>query len=60
MLDYISTNYKNYIICGDFNSKSVDIGCKETNNNGKILIDFLVNSRAIVLNAKSQPLSETL
>ncbi len=33
-------NYKNYIICGDLNSKSVDIGCKETNNNGKILLEF--------------------
>jgi exonuclease III len=54
MLDYINNNYKNYIICGDLNSKSVDIGCKETNNNGKILLDFLVNSRAIVLN-NSEP-----
>ena len=50
LLEFININFKNFIICGDLNSKSIDFGCKESNNNGKILTDFLLNSRAIVLN----------
>ena len=52
MLDFVNSNFKNYILCGDLNSKNIVFGCKETNKNGEILYDFLVNSRAIVLNNK--------
>jgi hypothetical protein len=48
MLEFIKSNYKNYILCGDLNSKNIEFGCKESNKNGEILYDFLVHSRAII------------
>ena len=33
MLDYIEKSFKNYIICGDLNSKNLPFGCKENNKN---------------------------
>ena len=50
MLEFIDTLYPNYIICGDMNSKSIEIGCKSNNESGLILSDFIVNSNAILLN----------
>ena len=52
MLEFVNIEYKNYIICGDLNSKNISFGCKESNKNGEILYDFLVSSRAIILNNK--------
>ena len=52
MLDFINKNYKNYIICGDLNAKAIEFGCVNSNKNGEILCDFVINSRAVILNDK--------
>jgi hypothetical protein len=52
MLEYIEKTFKNYIICGDSNSKNKAFGCKENNKNGNSLIDFISNNNAIILNNK--------
>jgi hypothetical protein len=40
MFEFIDKNYKNYIICGDFNSKHQAFGCKSNNENGVKLNHF--------------------
>jgi hypothetical protein len=54
LFEYIENNYKNYIICGDFNAKHIDFGCKINNKNGVILNDFINASIAIILNKKNE------
>ena len=50
MLDYIEKSFKNYITCGDLNSKNLAFGCKQNNKNGNKLNDFSINNNAIILN----------
>ena len=50
MLNFIENKFKNYIICGDLNSKNVAFGCKENNINGCKLNSFINNNNAILLN----------
>jgi exonuclease III len=47
MLKFIDDNFKNYVICGDLNSRSKSFGCFGNNNNGEKLSLFLENSSAI-------------
>ena len=54
IFEFIEENYNNYIICGDFNAKHTDFGCKVNNKNGTILNDFINSSTAILLNKKDQ------
>jgi hypothetical protein len=54
VFEFIEKNYKNYIICGDFNSKHVDFGCKVTNKNGSILNEIINSSNAVILNKKDE------
>jgi hypothetical protein len=50
MFEYIEKTFKNYIICGDLNSKNKAIGCRENNKNGNKLIDFISYNNAIIVN----------
>ena len=50
MLEYIEKSFKNYIICGDLNSKNKAFGCKENNKNGINLNNFITNNNATILN----------
>lgn len=50
MLDYIELYFKSYIICGDLNAKHKSIGCHETKESGNVLIDFVNNSKSIIMN----------
>jgi hypothetical protein len=55
MLNYLDEKFENYIICGDFNSKNTSFGCKVNNKNGTKLEEFILNSKALILNNKVDP-----
>jgi exonuclease III len=54
-LNYINSNFEYYIIVGDLNSKNKSFGCKETNKNGEILVKFLEETGAIIINDTNVP-----
>jgi exonuclease III len=54
VFEYIEENYKNYILCGDFNAKHIEFGCKINNKNGIIVNDFINSSNAVMLNKKDE------
>jgi hypothetical protein len=43
-------SYKNLIICGDLNAKSIKLGCKTNNKSGELLSTILEESNLILLN----------
>lgn len=43
---------KNYILCGDLNSKSISFGCHTNNNNGEQLFKLIAESNIMMLNNK--------
>lgn len=51
----IESSCLNYLVCGDFNSKSTLLGCKSNNNNGDILVDITINSNGQLLNDNLDP-----
>lgn len=51
----IEEKTKNYIICGDLNSRSCAIGCVGTNQKGDTLLEILAEHECHVYNAFSPP-----
>ena len=50
MFEFIEKNFKNYVLCGDLNSKNQAFGCKVDNKNGIKLNDILADNNTILLN----------
>jgi hypothetical protein len=45
------SEFQNVILCGDLNAKTTALGCRNTNKNGEILEDLLINPNLITLNS---------
>jgi hypothetical protein len=50
LFDKIEKNYDNYLVCGDFNSKSLVLNCKNQNQNCTILEEIIINNNCQILN----------
>jgi hypothetical protein len=48
----IQRKYKHVILCGDLNTKSNNLGCKNNNSNGELLDDLIINSNYMTVNNK--------
>jgi hypothetical protein len=55
-LDWIGNNQKNYLIAGDLNAKC-DIWCKNPNNAGDMLLKWIDENEAMILNDTGLPTS---
>jgi len=47
--------YRNALLLGDLNARSVALGCRKTNPNGQVLLRYLDTSENIALNDPAQP-----
>jgi exonuclease III len=47
---YLEQTYENVILMGDLNSKTLSIGCKKENSNGKVLEEILLDTNFIICN----------
>lgn len=55
IFNYICMNFRNYILLGDLNAKSVHFKSKKSNNNGEILNSILSNQNCQILNESFEP-----
>jgi hypothetical protein len=44
LFEQIQAKYKNYLICGDLNSKSLMFNCKSQNTNGNVLETIIMDT----------------
>ena len=51
----LESNNLNYLVCGDFNSKSTHLGCLTDNSNGNVLTEIIINSSGQLLNDTLEP-----
>jgi hypothetical protein len=54
MIRDLSEQYPLIVVCGDLNAKSEIIGCKITNNNGKLLENLILELNLLVANDHQQ------
>lgn len=47
--------YRNALLLGDLNARSVALGCRTTNTNGMTLLRYINNTENVILNDPSQP-----
>ena len=51
--------HKNFILCGDFNAKSINLGNNSQNSNGSIMEEILSSSNLIVANTEGHTFHRT-
>ena len=50
LFEQIQAKYKNYLICGDLNSKSLMFNCKSQNTNGTVLETIIMDTNGQIIN----------
>ena len=55
IFENIEEQFENYLICGDFNARSVVLGGIGDNSNGAILEQIVINSNGLILNEGNEP-----